>query len=326
MAHIRLIATGGTIASTETEAGGPVTAALAGERLLAALSQGSPKGVTVSVEDFKALGSYALDLPTVHALCLRIDAVLADPMVDGVVVTHGTDTMEESAWLADLLVTSDKPVVFTGAQRHAGEPDSDGPRNIADALSCAASPALVGLGAVILFEGDIHAAREVTKTHSARTDTFRSPGLGKIGEVDRGEVHLYRTPRSGLRLSTECLEDRVDLLLLGLGMGADLLDLLADRGARGIVLAAFGRGNAPQGFAEGVARLRERGVLVVVCSRCPEGRTAGVYGGDSGATTLVEAGAILGGDFSPIKARLLLSALLGAGADKDRITQVFAGP
>ncbi len=118
--------------------------------------------------------------------------VLSDDGVDGVVVTHGTDTMEESAFLAWLLVTSDKPVVFTGAQRHAGQPDTDGPRNIHDAITAVASGALTGVGPVILFEGDIHGARYVTKAHTSRVDTFRSVGHGKLAEVDGCALHLYR--------------------------------------------------------------------------------------------------------------------------------------
>lgn len=320
--HIRLIATGGTISSQEDHAGGPVTAGLAGGRLLAALHDPLP-GITVSVEDFRALGSYALDLPTVHALCQRITAALALPEVDGVVVTHGTDTMEESAFLADLLVTSEKPVILTGAQRHAGVPDSDGPRNIAEAIRAAASPALRGFGAMICFEGDLHAARDVTKTHSARVDTFRSAGFGKLAEVDQGLVHVYRSPRPSLHVATPALSEQVELVAVALGCRPDFLRFCAGNGTKGIVIAAFGRGNLPRGFAPVIADLVASDVPVVIASRCPEGRTAAIYGADSGGTTLAEVGVIFAGDLAPIKARLLLSALLGQGADMARIRQVF---
>lgn len=322
MKKVTLIATGGTIASTADSTGGPVNAGLAGERLLEALHE-RPGGIGVQVENFEAVGSYALDLETVHRLCARIDAVLADDGVDGVVVTHGTDTMEESAFLADLQVTSDKPVVFTGAQRHAGAPDTDGPRNIADAIRCAACDGLHGQGAVILFEGDIHAARDVSKEHSSRVDTFRSIGLGKLGEVDDGKVYLYRRTVARQTVRAPRLDPEVELLLLGLGSGPDYLDYCATAGKTGIVLAAFGRGNAPRGFAERIARLTARGVPVVVASRCAEGRTLPVYGNDSGGRTLEDAGVIFAGSLSPIKARLLLSALLGAGADEPAVRAAF---
>lgn len=322
MKNVTLIATGGTIASTADSAGGPVNAGLAGERLLDTLHE-RPEGITVRVEDFEAVGSYALDLETVHRLCARIGAVLTDDAVDGVVVTHGTDTMEESAFLADLLVASDKPVVFTGAQRHAGAPDTDGPRNIADAIRCAASDGLQGQGAVILFEGEIHAARDVTKAHTSRVDTFRSIGLGKLGEVDDGKVYLYRRPLARQSISAPWLDPGVELLLLGLGSTPDYIDYCDTAGKAGIVLAAFGRGNAPRGFAERIARLTGRGVPVVVASRCSEGRTLPVYGKDSGGRTLEDAGVIFAGSLSPIKARLLLSALLGAGAGDREIRATF---
>ncbi|TDE40348.1 asparaginase [Antarcticimicrobium sediminis] len=323
MKHVTLIATGGTIASAQDKTGGAVCAGLTGETLLSSLH--SPlDGIAVSVENFEAAGSYALDLETIHRLCRRIDDVLADDAVEGVVVTHGTDTMEESAFLAWLLVQSDKPVVFTGAQRHAGQPDTDGPRNIHDALCAAASTDLIGVGAVILFEGDIHGARYVTKAHTARVDTFRSVGKGKLGEVDHGVVHLYARPaQQRLALDTPALDPDVELIALGLGTTPRLMALAAEAGATGIVLSAFGRGNAPKGFADETARLVARGLPVVVASRCHDGRTRAVYGSDSGGVTLVENGALLAGDLSAVKARLLLSVLVGKGLSKGGLAVAF---
>ena len=320
MPHIVLLATGGTIASRAKTQGGAVTAGLTGDTLLNSLHSPLPETLTVTVENFEAKGSYALDLATVYRLCQRIDALLASDAVDGIVVTHGTDTMEESAFLAWLLVHSPKPVVFTGAQRHAGEPDTDGPRNIHDAILAAAAPALHDLGAVIVFEGDIHGARYVTKTHTARTDTFRSNGHGKLGEIDLGDVHLYTRPAHPRRpLAVPALDPDVELIALGLGTTPRLMTWAKDNGASGIVLAAFGRGNAPQGFAEATRACLAQGLPVLIGSRCPEGRTRAVYGNDSGAHTLIEAGALLVGDLSPLKARLLLAALLARGVSGDQL-------
>ncbi|MDV4169386.1 asparaginase [Rhodovulum sp. FJ3] len=323
MKHVVLIATGGTIASAADKSAGAVNAGLSGETLLASLHQ-PLEGITVTVENFEAAGSYALDLATIHRLCTRIDEVLAGGDVDGVVVTHGTDTMEESAFLAWLLVQSDRPVVFTGAQRHAGQPDTDGPRNIYDAICAAASGALTGVGAVIAFEGDIHGARYVTKAHTSRVDTFRSVGLGKLGEVDHGQVFVYTRPaHPRLPLKTPSLNPDVELIALGLGTGPRVMELAHKAGARGIVLSAFGRGNAPKGFADASKRLIDTGCPVVVASRCHEGRTHAIYGNDSGGVTLVNNGAVLAGDLSAVKARLLLSALLGKGLAGDALTQAF---
>jgi L-asparaginase len=322
MAHVTVITTGGTIASTHAPGGGAVSASVSGGDLLSTL-HGLPSGIDVAIEEHCVIGSNALDLPTVHALLARIRAALARPACAGVVVTHGTDTMEESAFLADLLVDSAKPVVFTGAQRHADDPDTDGPRNIRDALIVAAAPDARGLGAMILFEGDVHAAREVTKTHASRVDTFRSPGLGKLGEVDQGTFHLYRRPAQRRVLPDHGLEERVELVKPGLGSRPDYLEWCADNGVRGVVLEAFGRGNAPRGFAGAIARLVSAGTPVVVVSRCPEGRTALIYGADGGAVTLAESGAVFAGDLSGVKARLMLSALLAAGAGLPEVRAAF---
>ncbi|MCA0044800.1 asparaginase [Celeribacter litoreus] len=324
MKNVTLIATGGTIASAADKSAGAVNAGLTGETLLASLH--TPlDGIEVTVENFEAAGSYALDLDTIRRLCVRIDEVLADERVDGVVVTHGTDTMEESAFLAWLLVASDKPVVFTGAQRHAGQPDTDGPRNIFDAICAAASGALTGVGAVILFEGDIHGGRYVTKAHTSRVDTFRSVGHGKLGEVDHGTVYLYSRPaHDRIPLSTDALDPDVELIAMGLGTTPRLMTLAAEAGASGFVLSAFGRGNAPKGFAAATADLVARDIPVVVASRCHEGRTMAIYGKDSGGVTLVGNGAVLAGDLSAVKARLLLSALIGSGLSGEALRQAYA--
>lgn len=310
MSHIVLVATGGTIASYAKTEGGAVTAGLSGDRLLESLHAPLP-GITVEVDNIEAAGSNALTLETIHKLCRHIDARLAEPGVDGVVVTHGTDTMEESAFLARLLVRSDKPVVFTGAQRHAGQADTDGPRNMHDALLCAAAPDMTGVGAVIVFEGEIHGARYVSKVHSSRVDTFRSNGHGKLGEIDEGEVHLYTRPaRPREVIDAPSLDPNVELIALGLGSTPRYLEWCASNGVSGVVIEAFGRGNAPKGFAEVCRKLVAAGIPVILATRCPEGRTRAIYGADSGGVTMVEAGAILSGDLSAAKARLLLAALL----------------
>ena len=322
MRAVVLISTGGTIASTEDEMAGAVNADLSGEALLARLHR-KPSGIAVRVETFDTVNSFAFDLTSVHRLCRRIEAVLAEPGISGVVVTHGTDTMEESAYLTDLLVNSKKPVIFTGAQRHADEPDTDGPRNISDAIDCAACAALRDCGTLVLFEGDIHAARDVSKTHTSRVDAFRSAGLGKLGEVDMGRVCLYRRPLRSPHIATDQLEERVEMMLLGLGSTPGILDHCLAAGIKGVVLSAFGRGNAPRGFATAVARLTSAGIPVVIASRCAEGRTSLIYGGDSGAHTLANSGALFSGTLSAIKTRLLLSAVLGANNDTNKLKQML---
>jgi L-asparaginase len=183
MSRIVLVTTGGTVASRHDPKNGHTAASVDGDSLRQSLHD-PLAGVDLVVDEFCNVGSFAMDLPLAFGLAKRIGSHLADPATTGVVITHGTDTMEESAYLADLLVASDKPVVFTGAQRAADTPDPDGPRNIADAVRIAASPATIGLGAMIAFEQEFHAARDVTKTHTSRVDTFASGEHGKLGEID----------------------------------------------------------------------------------------------------------------------------------------------
>ena len=180
MGKIVLITTGGTIASRHDAGRGATVASVGGAALRAGLHD-ALAGIDVVVDDFCNVGSFAIDMPLAFSLARRIERHLRDDDCKGVVVTHGTDSMEESAYLADLTVDSDKPIVFTGAQRSADEPDTDGPRNIAEAIRIAASERTRGLGAMIAFEQDFHAARDVTKTHASRVDTFASGSTGSSG-------------------------------------------------------------------------------------------------------------------------------------------------
>ena len=313
MTTIRLITTGGTIASRPGGAKADVVAELGGAELKASLHD-PLEGIAVELDDFCKVGSFAIDLPLSFALARRIADHLEDPGCDGVVVTHGTDTMEESAYLADLLVASDKPVVFTGAQRSADAPDTDGPRNIANAIRLAAAPAARGLGAMICFEGDFHAARDVTKTHTSRTDTFRSGEHGKLGEVDDAVVSVHR--RTGPRkvFAAERIEGDVELIKLAMGSSDRLIRAAAAGGAKAIVVEAFGRGNPTPAITAAIAEIVAAGTPVILCSRCPEGRVKPVYG-NGGGKDAERAGAIFAGDLSGVKARLLAAVLLGAGYD-----------
>lgn len=322
MPRIVLLTTGGTIASRLDEDGADVVAGVSGEALRATL-QDPLDGIEVVVDEFSNIGSYAIDLPLAFQLAQRIADYLADPACDGVVVTHGTDTMEESAYLADLLVESDKPVVFTGAQRSADMPDTDGPRNLAEAIRIAASPAARGLGVVVSFEQDFHAARDVTKSHASRVDTFRSGEHGKLGEVDGDEVVVYRKPLLHKAYAAQRIETDIELIKMVMGASDRALRYAVASGARAIIIEGFGRGNAPPAVTRAVAELAETGLPVIITSRCPEGRVKPVYG-KGGGKDLERAGAIFAGDLSGIKARILVAVLLGLGLDRDAIRVEFA--
>jgi L-asparaginase len=308
--RVVVLSTGGTIASRVDRTRDVVVSTDTGDELLARLGALAPD-VEVAAEQFCNLGSFRMDLETAYALARRAATILADAAVAGVVVTHGTDTMEESAYLVDLISASDKPIVFTGAQRHADEPDGDGPRNLADAIRVAAAPQARGLGTLILFEQEFHAARDATKTHASRVGTFASAEHGKLGEVDAGRVIVQRHPAQRRHFTTDRVETRVDLVKLVMGADDRFVRCAMQGGARGIVLEAFGRGNATPAVAAAVRDAVAQGIVVVVTSRCPQGRVMPIYG-DGGGKDLAAAGAVFAGDLSGIKARILLSVLLAA--------------
>ncbi|MGF7206653.1 L-asparaginase [Skermanella aerolata] len=319
MTHIVLLSTGGTIASRYSAEQGSVVSSVAGDELVSLLGPLAPD-IPVKTEEFSNVGSYRIDLPMAFGLARRINALLADPEVAGVVVTHGTDTMEESAYLADLVLETDKPVVFTGAQMDADQPDSDGPRNLADAIRVAASPETQGLGAMIVFGQEIHAARDATKTHASRLGTFASAEHGKLGEIDVGRVRLHRrTIRLG-PIKAETIEPRVELIKLVMGSDAVFVTAALENGARGLVLEGFGRGNATPAVTEAAVEAIRSGIPVAVTSRSPQGRVEPVYGA-GGGSDLAAAGAVFCGDLSGIKARILLALLLGSGADPSIVRQ-----
>jgi L-asparaginase len=306
---VAIITTGGTIASRRDELSGQVAATASGPELLSQLHDRSPV-VETELTEFCNLNSYLFDLKTAYRLARCVDQILARPDILGAVVTHGTDTMEESAYMTDLLVDCDKPVVFTGAQRTLDEPDGDGPRNLVLAIRLAAAAQARGLGAMILFDHEFHAARDATKAHSYRVGAFHSAEHGKLGEVDGERVIVHRQPRLRRHFAVDRIEPRVDLVKLVIGSDARFMRCAVESGARGLVIEAFGRGNANHGIVAATRAAVEAGVEVVITSRCPYGRVEPIYG-NGGGEDLAKAGAIFAGDLTGIKARVLLSVLLG---------------
>jgi L-asparaginase len=317
-----LIGTGGTIASRYDPQLRRTVASQRGEDLLAQVPQ-LAEIADIEVDDFATVPSFDMSAEFAFQLASRVNRQLARDDVAGVVVTHGTDTMEESCYLADLLLRSDKPAVFTGAQRAHDDPNPDGPGNILAAVRTAAAPAARGLGAVICFADQIHAARDVTKVSASALTTFQSYDKGALGTIDAGRVVIHRRPERRRTFAVERLETRVPLLRLYLGFDVALVEAALDRDAKGLVLEAFGRGNGPAALVPVVRRAVSGGVAVVITSRCPTGRVEPIYG-KGGGKDLADAGAIFAGDLKGPKARLLLMVLLGAPDHESRIAEIFA--
>lgn len=291
---------------------GKLVPALSGDELVELLAW--PDAPPLELDDFAHVPSFDMHGELALELAKRIAEHARRPEIAGVVVTHGTDTMEESVYLADLVLDSELPVVFTGAQRGADQADSDGPRNFRDAVRAAASREARGRGAMIAFAGELHAAREARKVHTSALRAFASPGYGPIGHVDGERVVFGRRPDRGAPLPAPAGLAPVDLIRLYAGSDARYLEASVGSGARAVVLEATGRGNANDGVVAGVRSAVAAGVAVAVCSRCVEGRVEPVYG-RGGGRDLADAGAIFAGGLAGPKARVLLQLALGGGLD-----------
>jgi L-asparaginase len=318
-----LISTGGTIASRYDPAQGRVVASRSGDDLIAMLP-GADAVAAIEVDNYATVLSCDMSAGFAFGIARRVNETLARPDIDGVVVTHGTDTMEETCYLTDLMLRGDKPAVYTGAQLAHDDPYPDGPRNLLSALRTAASPAARGLGALLCFNDRIHAARDVTKMHTSAVETFRSYERGAVGEVDGDRVVIHRHPCLRRTFEITELEDRVQLVRLSLGVDNRLIDAAVELGAKGLVIEAFGRGNGPTALTAAVRRAVDAGVVVVVTSRCPAGRVQPIYGGGGGGRDLEDAGALFAGDLKGPKARILLMVLLSDPEARARVADVLA--
>lgn len=251
-------------------------------------------------------------------LTARVNEIAAKNEADGVVITHGTDTMEETAFFLSLTVKTEKPVVLTGAMLPATAKNADGPKNLLDAVRVAASPESVGKGVLVVMNGEIFAAREVTKTHTMKIDAFASPDFSLLGRVDEDGVLFERAPRlSPLHFSAESPLPRVDILYGHEGDDGALVEAALHAGTKGIVYAGMGNGNIPAKAEKALAKASEKGIIVVRASRSNSGA---VVPADPSYTA---AGFIDSGMLNPQKARVLLRLALGQTGNREEVQQIF---
>ncbi|MFD7094957.1 asparaginase [Streptomyces xanthophaeus] len=315
MGRIVVISTGGTIASRWQGSG--FAADADGQEVVATAPL--PEGVTVELVDLFSVNSPRLT--TAHQLTLlrTVHEVFADPGVDGIVVTHGTDTLEESAFLVDLHHHDARSVVFTGSQRPMGTADGDGPGNLYDALLTAATTR--GLGVLIAFAGRVHAARGTVKTQAVGLDAFADPSKELLGKIGYGKVTMLRAPQRPEALPLPAMPEvppRVDMVMHHADGDPLLLNAAVEAGARGIVLVGTGAGNATPEIVEAVEAAVARGVLVALTTRVMAGPVTEIYT-HGGAVDLVAAGAVPTGTLRAGQARIaVLSALLASDDEAER--------
>ena len=322
--RIRVLATGGTIAGAHSGGGRSYkAAAFSTEALIAAVPQLSSLA-QLEVEQVAAMGSQDMDDATWIRLATRAHAAVDDPGIAGIVVTHGTDTMEETAYFLNLVVRTDKPVVLVGAMRPATAISADGPMNLFNAVAVAAAPAAGGRGVLVVANDEIHFAREVTKTNTTQVGTFRATHRGLAGVVNSGRLHLYGPPtrrhtrQSEFSLAGLTALPRVDILYAHAGMDRRLIDAAVQTGARGIVIAGVGDGNLGAPALAAAAAAARGGVAIVRSSRTGGGVVERNIEVDDDAH-----GFIVADELNPPKARVLLMLGLTRAADVGTLQQMY---
>ena len=321
--RVVVLATGGTIASTYDEEIGALRAALTGDEIVQAV-EGLSEIAEVSVEQVANVNSRDMTPAIWLDLSRRANELLARPDVAGVVVTHGTDTLEETAYFLDLTVTSEKPVVVVGAQRAPTMYDTDGPRNLLNAVRVAVSAEAVGMGTMVVMNGQINAAREVTKTNTLDVETFQTLDFGLLGVADIETVRFYRAP---LRRQTIALPERAELgnvVIVTEYAGSDgraIELLLEDGNLDGIVVAGLGLAHVSTPTLAALRQVRDAGIPVVVASRVLTGRIVPLYANN---IDLLDMGAVQADNLSPQKARVLLMVALTHSASTDDLREIFA--
>ncbi len=314
-----IYAVGGTIAMKRDQNGALVPAA-SGEELCAAVP-GLNDFCSVEVENFSNIPSSSVTPAMMLELSKAIQKTLQRPEVSGVVVTHGTDTLEETAYFLSISVsdsfqnTNFKPIVVTGAMRGADSVGADGPANLLAAVRVASHDIKDDIPRVLVcLNNEIHAASRVQKTHTANCATFQSPGWGPVGYVDEDSVY-FRCGASNLDTgfnfpTPDSLTAKVGLVKAVTGDEGELVDYYSTAGYDGIVVEGFGRGNLPKAMMPSIEKAIEKGTIVVIATRARAGRVLDSYGYEGSVSDSLQLGALMGGETTAAKARLLLAYVL----------------
>lgn len=322
MKKVAVVFNGGTISMKIDPKIHAAVPSLSGEEIMS---------MVTGIEEFAKIESYNFsNVPSPHMspddmmeLSFYIKKLLDREDIAGVVVTHGTDSLEETAYLLDLTINCNKPIIVTGAMKSSSELGYDGPANLSASICTAISEESKNFGVLVCLNGELNCANEVVKANSMSLNAFRTPGFGPIGIVDNNEILFYRNRVEKQYIDTNKVESHVDLIKCASGMDSSFLDFSIDRGAKGIVIEAMGRGNIPPLMVDGVKRALDKNIPVVLVSRCFEGRVLDTYGYHGGGKELKNMGVIFGDTLSGQKARVKLMLALGKTNDLNYIKDLF---
>jgi L-asparaginase len=323
--RVIILATGGTIAGAGASAdrAGYTAGKIPIDDLIGTIPS-VKKIASISGEQIASVGSQDMTVDIWKKLAIRANEIFAKNEADAIVVTHGTDTQEETAYFLDLVIPSDKPVVLTGSMRPATAISADGPKNLYDAITVAIHPDTKGRGVLVSFNEGIYDAREVMKMSTTKTDAFGSPNTGPVGQAYDGRVEYYSTavrevnPPKPIVLTADTKLPRVDIVYMYADAPADQIDFLISKKVDGIVIAGVGNGNFNKAYMEAVKRAVKAGIIVCRASRAPSGRV--VLHDEINDDEL---GTIVSDDLTAQKARVLLMLALTRTKDKKQLQEVF---
>ncbi|THE15061.1 asparaginase [Bacillus timonensis] len=321
MKKILIIHTGGTIAMMEDKETGAVQQNQQNPLLLH--TDALSTIADVKVEELFQLPSPHITEKEMLLLKKQIEKSIVEDEIEGVVITHGTDTLEETAYFLDITVQSDIPIVVTGAMRSSNELGADGPYNLISAVRVATSDSAVGMGVLVVLNDEIHTAKNVTKTHTSNIATFQSPQYGPLGIVSKREITFHHMPTIRETYDIEEITKNVVLLKAYAGMDDQVLRAIRTIQPNGLVIEALGQGNLPPKMVPELRELMDSGIPVVLVSRCFNGYVQDVYNYEGGGRRLKDLGVIFSNGLNGQKARLKLLVTLEITIDHDELQEMF---
>jgi L-asparaginase len=322
MKKIIIIFTGGTIAMKNDVKLNAAVPAMTGEDILN-MTPGLENIADIHFLDFSMIPGPHMTPAKMMELSKLIQQKLENEGYDGAVVTHGTDSLEETAYFVDLTSISEKPIVFVGAMKSSSELGWDGPVNLIDAVYTAASNESWCRGTLVVMNNEVHSASQVTKTNTHTLDTFKSVDFGPIGFIDNQKVYYYHRYTKRQCIPIENVDSLVDLIKCACGMDDRLLRFCVDSGAHGIVIEGMGRGNIPPEMVPGVEYALSKEIPVILVSRCHRGKVLDSYGYIGAGKDLTQKGVILGDNLPGQKARIKLMVALGSTKNIPEIKDIF---
>jgi L-asparaginase len=322
MKKIIILFTGGTIGMKNDAKTNAAVPAITGEDILK-MTPGIESIAAIEFLDFSMIPGPHMTPSKMMELSKLIHQKLEIEDYDGVVVTHGTDSLEETAYLLDLTSVSEKPIVFVGAMKNSSELGWDGPVNLIDAVYTAASIESWNRGTLVVMNNEVHSASQVTKTNTHTLDTFKSVDFGPIGFIDNNKVYYYHRYTKRQSIPVDSVDAKVDLIKCACGMDDRLLRFCVDSGAHGIVIEGMGRGNIPPEMVPGVEYALSKDIPVILVSRCHRGKVLDSYGYIGAGRDLTQKGVILGDNLPGQKARIKLMVALGYTKNISEIKDIF---